>query len=141
MLWHRDRLDRELGRGTDPKASEALELRAAQLLSARPRLAASVEDVLRRAVRGTRHFTVEVPVRAAEVRACADDFVALARRLRDDEPIDVQGAALTMRLLTDGASPLYLGGDHTLRYAVRAARLALDPIGTTVHQEDLAAAA
>ena len=44
-----------------------------------------------------------------------------------------------MRLLTDGSGPLYLGGDRTLRHAVRVARLALDPLGTTAHQEDLAA--
>jgi hypothetical protein len=73
-------------------------------------------------------FTVEVPLRRAEVRACADDLLALARRLRDGAPIDVHGAAQAWILLTDSSSPLYLDAGVSLRHAVRSARLALDPL-------------
>jgi hypothetical protein len=139
VAWHRDRLDQHLARGVDPAASKALELRAAQLLHSRQRLADRVDGVLEHARTLAAPFTAEVPVRRVAVRDCAEDLHALARRLRDDAPIDVQGAAMTSRLLTDGCSPLYHESDHSLRYTVRVARLALDPVG--VPKEDLAAAA
>ena len=137
-LWHRTELDHQLAQGVDPATSEELELRAEQLLSRRSELAAHVDEVIDRAHRPIA-FTVEVPLRRAEVRACADDLLALAGRLRDGAPIDVQGAAQAWVLLTDGSSPLYLDGGVSLRHAVRSARLALDPVGTPVHS--LAAAA
>ncbi len=31
-------------------------------------------------------------------------------------------------LISDGASPLYRAGDRSLRFAIRSARLALDPV-------------
>jgi hypothetical protein len=80
-----------------------------------------------------------VPLRRREIDACADDLRALSRRLRDGSPIDVHGAALTSNLLTDGASPLYHDSGVALRYAVRSARLALDPMLTST-VEELAAA-
>jgi hypothetical protein len=138
-LWQRDRLDAQLARGVDPTSSRLLELRADQLLGKREQLAAAVDEVLVRAKRPFA-FTVEVQVRRREVDACADDLRALARRLRDGAPIDVHGAAMTQSLLTDGASPLYHDAGVTLRYAVRAARLALDPMLTST-VEDLAVAA
>ena len=70
-----------------------------------------------------------VPLRRDEIGACADDFVALARRLRDGNAIDAQGVVMTKRLLSDGASPLYYRRSPvSLRYAVRSARLALEPV-------------
>jgi hypothetical protein len=130
-LWHRTALDHRLAQGVDPATSDELELRAEQLLSRRSELAAHVDEVLDRASRPIA-FTVEVPLRRAEVRACTDDLLALAHRLRDGAPIDVPGAAQTWILLTDGSSPLYLDAGVSLRHAVRSARLALDPIGTPV---------
>jgi hypothetical protein len=139
VAWHRDRLDEHLARGVDPAASRALELRAAQLLRSRGQLADRLEGVLERAHTRATPFTAEVPVPRAAVRDCEEDLVALALRLRDQVPIDVQGAAMTSRLLTDGCGPLYHDGDHSLRYTVRVARLALDHVG--VPKEGLAAAA
>jgi hypothetical protein len=63
----------------------------------------------------------------------------VVERLRDERPIDVQGAALTSELLSDGAGPLYVESGHSLRYTVRVARLALDPLGAAT--EVLATAA
>lgn len=138
-LWHRDRLDDQLARGVHPTSSEPLELRAEQLLAKREELADTVDDVVTRAKRPFR-FSVEVHVRRREVDACAGDLHALARRLRDGEAIDVHGVAMTWTLLTDGASPLYHDSGVTLRYAVRSARLALDPMLTST-VEELASAA
>jgi hypothetical protein len=138
-LWHRDRLDDQLARGVDPTSSQLLELRADQLLAKREELADTVDDVVIRAKRPFA-FSVEVHVRRHEVDACADDLHALARRLRDGEAIDVHGVAMTWTLLTDGASPLYHDSGVALRYAVRSARLALDPMLTST-VEELASAA
>lgn len=137
-LWHRTDLDHQLAQGVDPATSDELELRAKQLLSRRSELAAYVDEVLDRAHRPIA-FTVEVPLRRAEVRAGAEDLLALGRRLRDGAPIDVHGVAQTWILLTDASSPLYLDAGVSLRHAVRSARLALDPIAAPAH--DLASAA
>jgi hypothetical protein len=128
VLARRDRLDEQLALGIDPARSATLWLRAEQLIRRRAGLADRIEDVLESAGRPA-PFTAAVPVRRTEVRACAEDLLALARRLRDGQPVDVHGIALTSRLLSDGSSPLYATGDGSLRHAVRAARLALDPVG------------
>lgn len=60
-------------------------------------------------------------------------------RLRDDEPIEVRGAAMTARLLNDTASPLHHDSDQDLRQAIRAALVALG--STDRETEDLARAA
>jgi hypothetical protein len=59
------------------------------------------------------------------------DLVALALRLRADEPIDLRGAAMVARLVLNGTSPLYGDGPVALRYVARSARLALDPPALT----------
>jgi hypothetical protein len=50
--------------------------------------------------------------------------VPLVERLCDGRAIDVRGAAMTARLVSDSRGPLYRKGD--LRQALRAARMALD---------------
>lgn len=75
----------------------------------------------------------------AAIREAAGDVQALVMRLRDGEPIDVRGAAMTARLLNDGASPLHQGCGQQLRHAIRAAWVALD--STRRATEDLARAA
>jgi hypothetical protein len=137
-LWQRDRLDYQLARGVDPAESDQLELRAQQLLRSRTDLATAIEGVVERAHRPAR-FSVEVPLRRAEVRAGRDDLLALARRLRSSAPIDVDGVAMTSNLLTDASSPLYLDGGISLRHAVRSARLALDPKGVSARELAIAA--
>lgn len=64
-------------------------------------------------------------------RSCGGGFHAatlraLVARLRDDRPIDIQGAAMTARLVNDRSSPLYRDGGQRLGSAVLSARLALD---------------
>ena len=47
-------------------------------------------------------------------------------RLRDDRPVDVRGAAMTARLVSDRAGPLRRPGDVDLHDAIRTAHMALD---------------
>jgi len=126
--WHRDELDEQLVHGADPESDPGLSRRAAQLRSrtTRTALAAALEDAVREA-RKAWSVSARMPLARAEVRASADDLMALARRLRADEPIAVNGAAMAARIVFNGNSPLYGDAPISLRYAVRAARLALDP--------------
>jgi len=131
-VWlRRARLDESLARGVDPVSSAELELRALQLCSAkyRRRLARSLVRMLCDACRPSPFLRPQVPVRRREIHACEDDMAALIRRLADGEPVDPCGIALTQQLLTDGAGPLYYEAAYSLRYSLRSARLALDPIG------------
>ena len=128
--WHRDELDEQLEHGAQPGigADTLLACRAAQLhrRSTRNALAAALEDAVREAHKAW-SVSARLPLARAEVRVCADDLVALALRLRADDPIDVRGAAKVARLVLNGTSPLYGEAPVTLRFAVRSARLALDP--------------
>jgi hypothetical protein len=125
--WRRNRLDHDLVRGADPAASAALGLRAAQLLSRdeRARLANAIVETLGDA-RRREPVTISARPQRAEVRACADDLMALVLRLRDDQPLDIRGAAMAARLVNDGASPLNRVGRQDLRHAIQAVRVALD---------------
>jgi hypothetical protein len=142
----RGALDERLARGADAGEDERLTLRAAQLASRvhRDELALALEHTLAtaedpaEAQRTTAVPTmgVRVPLRVREIRDCAPELGALIARLRDGKPIDARGAAMTRRLLVDGASPLYYRGSGvTLRHAVRSARLALEPVSTEVEVE------
>ena len=136
-LWLRVRvnrlpLDDRLAHGAGPTSSDALALRADQLMRERLELAGMIERALESARRPAPAFSAQAPLRREEIRDCADDLLALAHRLREAVPTDVRGVALASCLLTDGASPLYLERAGSLRYAVRSARLALDPVGVPV---------
>jgi hypothetical protein len=127
--WHRDELDEQLVHGADPESDAALSRRAAQLRSRSTRiaLAAALENAVREAHKAW-SVSARLPLARAEVRGCADDVMALARRLRADEPIAIHGAAMAARVVFNGNSPLYSEAPISLRYAVRTARLALDPV-------------
>jgi hypothetical protein len=138
----RNRLDAELARGVDPAASVELSLRAAQLSSASGRR--ELANALVEAVGDARGpnlgaFRMKTRRQDAAIREGADDVQALVMRLRADEPIDVRGAAMTARLLNDGASPLHQDSGQALRHAIRAAWVALS--STRRATEDLARAA
>ncbi len=138
--WRRSRLDDELAGGASPTASADLTLRATQLSSpvVRSRL---VGALVRRLDEARRPEPDAIKVRWAQragIRDCADDLRALAGRLGDKQPVEVRGAAMTARLLSDKASPLNQDGGHNLRHALRAARLALDASDPAA--EDLPAA-
>ena len=136
VWWHRDELDEELERGADPMAGVQLAYRAAQLQrrSTRVTLAGILENAIREAHKAW-SVSARLPLARTEVRACTDDLLALAGRLRADDPIDVRGAAMVARLVCNGTSPLYGDAPVSLRHTVRSAHLALDPAPLVVRMK------
>jgi hypothetical protein len=128
VWWHRVELDEELAAGAYPLAGTLLRARAEQLgaRGERARLARALAETLREARRTAPITGARLPLRRREIRACDEDILALIRRLEDERPIDVQGAAMVSLLLFDGAGPLYRAGNYSLRFSIRSARLALD---------------
>lgn len=127
--WRRNRLDQQLAGGSDPRGSAELTLRAEQLSSGaeRIRLAEALEGALRAALQPV--TMTGLLLRRRQAQACADELLALTGRLRDEQPIDLRGAAMTALLLSDGSGPLYYERANVpLRQAVRSARLALDGV-------------
>lgn len=124
--FRRNRLDELLANGADPSADASLALRAMQLRSPaeRTRLANALVEKLGDA-QAAEPVTIRSRSPRAELREAADDVLALVQRLRDDSPVAVRGAAMTARLLSDGASPLHRSGGEDLAQAIRAARFAL----------------
>jgi hypothetical protein len=93
----------------------------------RSRLANAIAEVLGKAHEvNLGRFTLAGRRHHAEVGAYADNLCALVARLRDGNPIDLQGAAMTARLVNDRTSPLYRQGSESLGSAVLSVRLALD---------------
>lgn len=141
--FRRSRLDVELAQGGNPSASAELLLRATQLRSPgeRARLANALINALGSA-RGPNlgAFSRGAQRRDAAIRQIAGDLLALALRLRDDRPIEVEGAAQTARLVDDRASALHRGQADELQVATEAARLALDSTTASAHEGLLAAA-
>jgi hypothetical protein len=127
--WRHARLDEELATGVDPASSSQLSSRAAQLQSpeVRSRLANAIVKRLGKAHEpNLGRFTRAGHRQHAEIREYADNLRALVERLRDDRPLDLQGIALTARLVDDRSSPLHRRGAVSLGSAVLSARLALD---------------
>ena len=140
--WRRDRLDGELASGADPASSPDLTWRSAQLQSqaVRTRLANALGEMLARAHEpNLGRATVTGKQENPQILQYAENLRALVARLRDDRPIDVQGAAMTARLVDDSTSPLYGDDDQDLGSALLSARLALDRSAQVRH--DLAGAA
>ena len=123
----RNRLDGKLADGADPRTTPELSLRAAQLRSHAER--ARLANALVMAVGESRQgdpVTIRTRPHRAEVRANADELLALAARLRDDLPVDVRGAAMAARLVSDRKGPLRSTSGGDLREAVESARHAMD---------------
>ncbi len=143
-IWlRRAGLDEQIARGAGVEGDGRLALRAEQLTSRdeRDRVARGLERMLEaadhaaeaRSARGAPVFSVRIPLRVSEIRDCAADFDALLARLRDEDAIDARGVAMTTRLMSNGASPLYYRrSPFTLRHAVRSARLGLEPVAAPV---------
>ena len=138
MQLRRFRLDDQLAHGANPHSNPALSLRADQLLRHRERIAVAIERALDSARRPAPVLSARVPVRRDQALDCSGEILALTERLRED-PVDVRGVAMASCLVHDGASALYLDRGPSLLYAVRAARLALDPIGERFYDMPVAA--
>lgn len=128
-VWlRRPSLNRRLAQGEDPTASRALALRAGQLASprTRQRLAEAIERVIEEAKEGPRRLSAAAPVSRQAVTTARPLLLTLAGELRTPGPVRAQGVALTRRLLTDGASPLYaLQDERALESAIDEARRTL----------------
>jgi hypothetical protein len=123
--WRRKQLDEALSAGADPGTSAELSVRASQLRSepVRTELASTLVDALD-AGRARGVLKVGSRPRRAALERNLDELVPLVERLCERGPVDVRGAAMTARLVSDTQSPLYRKGD--LRQALRSARMALD---------------
>lgn len=134
--WTRRRLDDELSRGTDPGTSDELTLRAAQLRSpaVRARLANRIVEALGDArAPNLDPLTARGRRQRAAVEANRDDLLALVQRLRDEQPVDVRGAAMTAQLVNAGIGRRKQDGAEEFPHAVRAARFALDSTALSEH--------
>ena len=126
--WSASDLDRQLADGTDPMQSDELSLRVGQLGSAgtRVRLARALRGAVELA-KGHRAPLVTTRLRRSEIRENDEPLLALADRLRDGEPLGVQGLAMTSRLVNDHSGPLYRSGpSRSLPAAVSEALAALE---------------
>jgi hypothetical protein len=123
-------LDSQLAAGVSPAASALLATRAQRLTSRRfrKRVAAGLTRALCDAETGTGGFSAAIRPHRHEVLAARAVIATLERRLRDAEPVSVQGVALLEVLLTDGTSPLYRPTEPgALGSRLRAAAAALTP--------------
>jgi len=113
-VWLRERaLDEELAEGADPTESDELSLRTGQLSSveSRDRLAVALERLVRLAEEQPHPpDTMPLLVRRCKVRACRTLLLDLAESVRNAGPSDVQGIAMTARLISDRTGLLYRGG-------------------------------
>jgi hypothetical protein len=123
----RGRLDRKLAHGADAHATPELNLRAAQLRShgERTRIANALVTAVGESRMGDPVTIRSRPHRAA-VRASADELLALAKRLRDDLPLDARGTAMAARLVDDRNGPLRTTSGRNLVDAIESTRSALD---------------
>ena len=116
-------LDARIRAGEPLDDSEALACRAHQLTTTRARntIAEGLERAaLRAALPAEAAITTRIPVQREAAGDAFRPLMTLAHRLRDDaSPARPQGAALAVRLLTDGASPLHAPSEPgTLRACV-----------------------
>jgi hypothetical protein len=102
--------------------------RAARLNSPRCRrkLAAALNRAVRDAEQPPAPFTAAVPLQRREILAARGEIERLAHDLAGPDQVHARGVVLVKRLLTDGASPLYMPGpDGMLEEAVQQAHTAL----------------
>ncbi len=126
---HAFALDGRLAAGERTDGDPLLAARAWQLThrATRDRLAVALDGVLDEldCVPGTR-VGAAIPVHRREAEIARSELIRLAERLRDEAPVAAKGVALVRRLLTDGASALYLpSAGEELWQALRRASIAL----------------
>ena len=109
--WRAADLDRQLAKGIDPMRSDELSLRVGQLGSAgtRHRLAVAARRAVETA-NGRHPPLISTRLRRPVVRENEDLLLTLADRLGNDEPLGVEGLAMTARLVNDHSSPMYRAG-------------------------------
>jgi hypothetical protein len=109
-VWARSEdLDRALAAGVDPSRSGELALRAAQLTKPRTvrRFGSSLHVAIKRVERPGPLGTSLTLLRPDSVGGAREALLALACRLREQEPVGVRAAAMVSYLVRSGDSPLY----------------------------------
>ena len=124
-------LDARIRAGEPLDGDQALACRAHQLTATRVRhtIAEGLERAaLRAALPAEAVITTRIPVQREAAGDAFRPLTELARRLREDAtPARPQGAALALRLLTDGTAPLHAPSEPgTLRAGVLLAIEACD---------------
>ena len=106
--WRAADLDCQLAKGTDPMLSDELSLRVGQLGTPRTRrrLSRALIDAVDLA-HGCRAPLVTTRLRLPEIHENEALLLELAGRIRDGQPLGVQGLAMTAWLVKDRGSPLY----------------------------------
>jgi hypothetical protein len=107
-LWHRW-LDQRIAQGDDPAGSAALATRARQLTSRRMRgkLVAAIEDLVA-TVEDPALFSPRIGPEHEAVLAAREHLRQICAILESDEPVYARGVALTIALIRDPDSPLYI---------------------------------
>jgi hypothetical protein len=146
-------LDAALADGTDPRASDELELRAERLArpEQRSRLADAVEELLELAgghevLANSEALSAATSphLQLAQIRTSRSSLIRLVNRLRDKRPANVQGLAQVRCLLSDDRSALYRrDASSSLDEAVAAAIDGLDraPVDDAPAEEAITPAA
>jgi hypothetical protein len=133
----RSRLDSLIARAVERPGDRALVRREAQLADkrVRRRLADRVGEVLELAARPRPARSAAVPIDREAVDIARPALTELALALRSDEVVEPRGVAMTLCLLTDACSPVYLppsgrsADPEALSWAARRALEALRPLG------------
>ena len=128
-ILNRRRLDTMLADGADPSATPELALRGQRLTrrAYRRTLADSFDEAVSIAEGRELRLYTAAPLATREIRAARAALLELSRALRSERHVAPAGVALAQRLLTDGASPLYLTAEHdALWHAARRATVALE---------------
>jgi hypothetical protein len=110
VLFRCHALDRELAKGLAAEAARDRALRARQLIEPEHcrRLANTLRDLVAHAESPPRAaFSSAIPVRRELVLIWRDAFLDLAMRLEQPRAVTATGVARVLRLLTEGASPLF----------------------------------
>jgi hypothetical protein len=129
VLMHGRRLDDMLAGGADPAATPELAERARQLTceSRRRTLADGLDHAVCVAEGQTRRASAAPLLANRDIRASRAVLLGLAQALRECPVVDAMGVAQAQRLLTDGASPLYIESHNdALWHAARRATAALE---------------
>ena len=104
----RTQLDEQLAHGADPAEGADLALRAEQLRS--PSERTRIADALVERLGDARTVGEPLTIRPLEyrtaVRDAADDILALAQRLRGDQPLDIAAVAMAAWLVGSRSSPM-----------------------------------
>ena len=133
----RFRLDNLIARAVERPGDRALARREAELAGerVRRRLADRIAEVVELAARPRPARSAAVPIDREAVDIARPALTELMLALRSDEVVEPRGVAMTLLLLTDACSPVYLppsgqsADPEALSWAVRRALEALRPLG------------